>query len=74
MKTLLLVVICCITVFAYDPPSSRVTLLQTGTIPREQMKESMMNFRDYGCAKIGFFPVDDQHVNVYCLNMLVAEL
>jgi len=54
-------------------PSSRITLLQTGTIPDSQVGAAVKQYKAYGCALIDVFTIDENHSNVYCLNVLIAE-
>jgi hypothetical protein len=53
--------------------SSRVTLVQTGTIPNSEVKAAMQYYAQYGCEKIDTFTVEPGYSNVYCLNIIIAE-
>jgi hypothetical protein len=70
---LIVLVIGAVAQFSHDVLSSRVTLVQTGTIPNSEVKAAMQYYAQYGCEKIDTFTVEPGYSNVYCLNIIIAE-
>ncbi len=60
-------------ILADDPPTSRIRLFQSGTIPAHKQKVMIEHYEQFGCRVVGVFDVAEGLVNVYCLDMLVAE-
>lgn len=56
-----------------EPPSSRVMVVQTGTIPDNKVKAAVEAFRRDHCPAIGVFSVDLNYSNVYCTYVVIAE-
>lgn len=54
-------------------PTSLIRLFQSGTIAVENVSKHIEQYQNFGCKQIGVFDVAPQRVNVFCLDMLVAE-
>ena len=74
MKTILFILALSIPAAAQIGPTSRVRLYQTGTIPAPMAKLALMNYAAFGCREKGVVKVSPGYVNVWCLDVLTAEL